>query len=568
MRRDQDDAIQPQVLIVDDVPANLSVLRDALEPEGYNILGASHGKAALRIAAGALPDLILLDVLMPGMDGHEVCRQLRRNEATRHIPVIFITVRDDKESILEGFRAGGVDYITKPYEKEEVLLRVKTHIEISRLTQLLSQKNVDLEQQAAQLASANRQLQQANRQLQQEMARRQQAEEAHKRADQAFQKADEHLSLISQQEASRWGIAGFVGRSKTIGSILDDVRKLQDAENTTVLITGESGTGKELIARAIHFGGTRAKGPFIPVNCSAIPRELAESAFFGHVRGAFTGAHTGRKGYFELADGGTLFLDEIGDMSLDLQAKLLRAIETGCVLPLGNTHEKRINVRILASTNQDLAGRIAEDRFREDLYFRLTGFIVTVPPLRGRKEDIPLLAEHFLEMFAAEMGKEAVLGREALSALEAYDFPGNIRELKNMIEHALIKSDGGIIRPEHLPFMDVHHVPGTDEVPPKSEHGERWADFEKRKALVIQRARKPDMVNGEESVQEAMSTVRTDEERILAYVEEQGSISNAECRALLSVNLHHASYILNKLHQYGLLEREGERRWTRYHLHR
>lgn len=374
---DRDQRIQPQVLIVDDVPANLKVLRDALEPAGYDILAASNGEAALRIAASALPDIILLDIMMPpGMDGYQVCRRLKENEATQHIPVIFITMKDQKESLVEGFRAGGVDYITKPFEAEEVHVRVENHLEISRLTRELLEKN---------------------RELQEEITRREQAEDS-------LQRADEHLALISQQETERWGIEGFVGQSKTISGILDEIRRLQHTETTSVLITGESGTGKELIARAIHFGGTRAKGPLIPVNCSAIPRELADSAFFGHIRGAFTGANVSQKGFFELADGGTLFLDEIGDMPLELQPKLLRVIETGCITPLGSARERHVDVRILAATNQNLQEKIAEDTFREDLYFRLARYTVTVPPLRNRREDIPLLAEHFLRMFTSEMG--------------------------------------------------------------------------------------------------------------------------------------------------------------------
>ncbi len=523
----------PQILIVDDLPANLKVLRDALEPEGYNILGASNGETALKIATGALPDLILLDVLMPGMDGYEVCRRLKQNETTRHIPVIFVTVRDDKESILQGFRAGGVDYITKPFEKEEVLLRVKTHLEIKLLTEMLAQRNRELERQAMELKRANQR-------LQQEIARRKQAETAR-------DQAEAHLSLISHQEAKRWGIENFIGKSKTIAKILDDVRKLQNVERTSVLITGESGTGKELIARAIHFGGTRADKPFITVNCSAIPRELAESAFFGHVKGAFTGASSSRKGYFELADGGTLFLDEIGDMPLELQPKILRAIEIGTIMPVGSTREKKVDVRIIAATNQDLQAKIAEGTFRKDLYFRLAGFTVVVPPLREHKEDIPLLVDHFLKMFAAEMGiKRPAISPKALDALMEYDFPGNVRELKNIIEHALIKSGGSIILPQHLRFISTGSTFEIEFSPP---------DRERVKELVIQRSSGYSEEDG-----------MTYEEKILAYVKEHGSISNAECRDLLSIDLHHASYLLKKLHRYGLLKREGERRWARYRL--
>jgi len=297
---------------------------------------------------------------MPGMDGYEVCSRLKEDEATKQIPVLFLTAKDDKESLIRGFRAGGVDYITKPFEKEEVLIRAETHLKLHRLTQDLLDKN---------------------RELQQEIARRQQAEADRDLTKDALMTADERLSMLSQQEVERWGLDGFVGKSGTIARILDAVRRLQDAGKTSVLIAGESGTGKELIARAIHFGGARTKGPFIPVNCSAIPTELAESSFFGHLRGAFTGANQSRKGYFELADGGTLFLDEIGDMPLALQAKLLRTLEDGCVTPVGGSQSRRVDVRIIAATNVDLHQRIAEGTFRRDLYFRITRFIVEVPPL-------------------------------------------------------------------------------------------------------------------------------------------------------------------------------------------
>ena len=542
--------VRTRVLIVDDVPNNIKILRDALEPEGYGILVASDGGEALRIATRALPDIILLDIVMPVMDGYEVCCHLKENETTKDIPVIFITIMEDNVSLVKGFQVGGVDYITKPFEKEEVLARVKTHLKISRLTRELLQKN---------------------RELQEEIARREKAEEAQQQAEEereqafdALKRADEQLSMISQQEASRWGIDAFIGKSKTIKRILDEVRQLQNVSRTSVLITGESGTGKELIARAIHFGGERAKGPFIPVNCSAIPSELAEAAFFGHVRGAFSGANEDRKGYFELADGGTLFLDEIGDMPLELQPKLLRVIEDGCVVPVGGTEQKHVDVRILAATNQNPRKKIAQGAFREDLYFRLERFTVTVPPLRERKEDIPLLTEHFLSMFAAEMGIEKpVLSPEALSALETHHFPGNVRELKNIIESSLIKSNGSIIKEELikeelLRFIDVSdatHTATEDERPP---------DIEQIEKLVFKRAQsrsaeeKPHEQIGQPSI--------TDEEKILAHVREHGSIGNPECRDLLSADYNRASYLLKKMHRYGLLVREGENRWSRYRL--
>ena len=349
-------------------------------------------------------------------------------------------------------------------------------------------------------------------------------------AQKAVEQADERLDLLTGQEASRWGIEGFVGKSLTIRQILKEVRQVQGAGSLSVLITGESGTGKELIARAIHFGGQRAQGAFIPVNCSAIPGELAESTLFGHIKGAFTGAHADRKGAFELANGGTLFLDEIGDMPLPLQAKLLRVLEDGMVNPLGSSRERQIEVRVVAATNVDLPDKINAGTFRQDLYFRLARLPVHLPPLRQRREDIGLLAEHFLALFAAEMGiQNPSLRPEAQTALEAYAFPGNVRELKNIIEYALIKSGGAPIAPHDLTFMD-HPAP-----PPLP-------------------------------VANVESSTQTAEDQVLAYVRQHGSINNAECRTLLGAQYDQASYILKKLRRHGLLRQVGERRWARYHL--
>ncbi|MBE7504516.1 MAG: sigma-54-dependent Fis family transcriptional regulator [Verrucomicrobiales bacterium] len=285
------------VLVVDDLPDNGNLLRQTLEPQGYEVLLAPDGEAALRIAREAYPEVILLDVIMPGLDGFETCRQLKRIDTTRAIPVIFITARDETESMIEGFRAGGVDYITKPFQAEEVLVRVRTHLTLHRQAEELRCKNQE---------------------LQAEIEKRQQAEAS-------LKTADERLSLLTQQEAARWGLEGFVGRSNAVQRLVQDIRRLhQFGLNTSVVISGESGTGKELIARAIHYGHPRTRGAFVAVNCSAIPAELFESTLFGHRKGAFSGATSDHQGCFERADGGTLFLDEIGDLPLTLQAKLLR----------------------------------------------------------------------------------------------------------------------------------------------------------------------------------------------------------------------------------------------------
>ena len=426
-------ASREKILIVDDVAANLAVLTAALEPEGYEVLAVPGGLATLTVAAKAQPDLILLDVMMPELDGLELCRRLKADEATRTIPVLFITARNEMTSVVEAFRAGGVDYIVKPFQTEEVLSRVNTHLRTQRLTRELMEKNSALERQTAELTA--------------EISRRRTVETA-------LEEADNKLTAISDLEAGRWNLAGLLGESRQMQKVLDDIQRLNHFGNTSVLITGESGTGKELIARAIHFGGVRARAPFVPVNCVAIPAELAESMLFGHVKGSFTGAVADRKGYFELAHGGTLFLDEIGDMPASLQVKLLRVLEDGFVTPVGAAQPRKVDVRIIAATNADLEARIESGSFRQDLFFRLARFQVATTPLRERIQDVPLLAAHFLRMFAAEMGiKAPPLTPDALSILKGYKFPGNVRELRNIIERALIESGGLAILPAHLHLL-------------------------------------------------------------------------------------------------------------------
>ena len=404
------DAGAARILIVDDVPANLDVLFEALETEHYKVLVATDGSTALGVAEREQPDLVLLDVLMPGMDGYATCRLLRNNPATRGIPVIFLTALEDTGDIVRGFQAGAVDYVVKPFRKEEVLARIRTHVE---------------------LRASQRRLELLNARLEEEMA--------HGRS------LDNRLSLISSRERAHWGIDGFVGRSPTIRHILGDIAKLRNAENVSVLITGESGTGKELIARAIHAESARARGPFVAVNCAAIPVELGESLLFGHLKGAFSGAEREQAGYFELADGGTLFLDEIGAMPALLQPKLLRVLEDGKIRPLGARDDKQVRVRIVAATNAQ------SGTLREDLYFRLARYTVELPPLRERREDIALLAQHFAQIFAEDMGIPCPeMSADALATLTRYNFPGNVRELKNAIERALIESGGEAVEARHL----------------------------------------------------------------------------------------------------------------------
>jgi len=443
-----------QILVVDDEPANIDVLRQALEAEGYEVMVASSGKVALALAERFEPDLVLLDVTMPEMDGFEVCRQFKQREVTRTIPVIFLTGRDDTVALMEGFHVGGVDYVIKPFQIEEVLVRIHTHLEKAKLVRALSEKNTALEAEIARRQAISRERNQ--------LAGR--------------------LSLANQREAQHWGLGEFVSQSLTIKKILEDIDLLRNTQRTSVLIEGESGTGKELIARAIHASGSHREGPFVPINCASIPRELADSLLFGHLKGAFTGADQEQIGYFELAHGGTLFLDEVATMPLELQPKLLRVLEERTVLPLGERTSRSVNVRVVAATNDNLAARAEEGGFRQDLYYRLAGFAVRVPPLRERREDIGLLARHFLDIFAREMGIETPeISVEALDNLERYRFPGNVRELKNLVERALIESRGGEIRPEHLPLLALPTGAAVDTLP---------LNLEQAELLLIQRALK------------------------------------------------------------------------------
>jgi len=443
--------VPERILVVDDVVTNVQLLAQALEPAGYEILVAQNGRDALRIAERAQPGLILMDVMMPGLDGVATCRLLKQNPELADIPVIFITALDERESVVKGFTAGGVDYIVKPFHPEEVLRRVENHLNLHRLARSLEQSNRELKLRLAELERANRAL----------------AEERDKlaRTEYALETADSRLNALAQREQQRWGMDGLVGKSATMQAILQNIRKLHHSAGTSVLITGESGTGKELIARAIHYSSPRAQKPFIPVNCVAIPAELAESMFFGHVKGAFTGASGGQKGFFELADGGTLFLDEIGDMPLGLQAKLLRVLEDGEVRPVGSQKAIKTDVRVVAATNVNLQEKIAAGLFRADLFYRLARFQVELPPLRQRRGDILLLAQHFLALFAREMGVRAPdINAAAQEALQNYHFPGNVRELKNLIERALILSSGKTVEPEHLQFQTLSQSPQTSSV--------------------------------------------------------------------------------------------------------
>ena len=317
-------------------------------------------------------------------------------------------------------------------------------------TETLLQRTTELEQ-------SNRDLQQANL--------------LQKQAEADRDRSESRLREVSGQVAAQWSIDEIRGKSPAVQHILTQVEQLQNAHATSVLIVGESGTGKELVARAIHYGGSRSDQPFVAVNCSAIPADLIESSFFGHVAGAFTGASKNREGFFKQANGGTLFLDELGDMPVDLQAKLLRVLEDGVVVPIGGHKSIQVDVRVLAATNADLQQKMQAGLFREDFYYRLVRAVVEIPPLRDRREDIPILAEHFLQLLSKEIGvPKPQFSHPALLVLKSHDFLGNIRELKNVLEFALIQNGGTTIQPAHLHFNTSCALPPLPPVPMRISH--------------------------------------------------------------------------------------------------
>ena len=400
------------ILIVDDEMPNLKLLSELLGRQGYQVRPANNPQMAIDAALRQPPALILLDVRMPEMDGFEVCKRLKQDERTHDIPIIFISALQDVEDRVRGFNVGGVDFISKPFQDSEVLARVRTHLEL-RSMQLHLEELV--EKRTAEVVKLKNQIEQENIYL------RKQIEVKHKHEE-------------------------IIGNSEPVRNMLSSAEQVAGTEST-VLILGETGTGKELLARAIHKLSPRKDRQMVTLNCAALPATLLESELFGREKGAYTGAMTRQVGRFEIADGSTLFLDEIGEMPLEVQAKLLRVLQEGQFERLGNPETISVNVRIIASTNRDLAGSIAEGRFREDLYYRLNVFSITVPPLRDRIEDIPSLVWAFIKEFEKPMGKAIEkIPQKSMAALQRYHWPGNIRELKNVIENAMIISNGRILK--------------------------------------------------------------------------------------------------------------------------
>jgi DNA-binding NtrC family response regulator len=418
----------PRVLVVDDEPGVQESLRMLLKEE-CEVVTAGSVDAALALLAEASPDLILLDLVMPGRSGFDLFAELSQQAAPP--PVIVLSGTRTIATAVEAMKLGAADYLTKPFEVEALRIKVR---------QLLSHRELERE-----------------------------------------------VERLRAQVAAEEKLGGLLGRSPAMREVFQTIRRISLSQ-VTVLIRGESGTGKELVARAIHDLGPRKQGPFVAVNCAGIPDGLIESELFGHERGAFTDASQRRIGRFEAASGGTLFLDEIGELAAPVQAKLLRALQERRIERLGGTGPIPVDVRVLAATHRDLEQDVAQGRFRADLFYRIHVVPIQLPALRQRREDIPLLAAHFLEQARASAGQGPTrIAPEALAALEHYGWPGNVRELGNAIEHAVALAESDVLGVEDLPSALVRttRIDGLHEAVRSGELGfeQATADFERELLL-------------------------------------------------------------------------------------
>ena len=383
----------PSILIVDDEPGVRSALGGVLRDEGYNVDAVDSGEACLDRLSRRAFDVVVLDIWLPGMDGLATLARMRERQVDAQ--VVIISGHGNVESAVRAIKMGAFDFVEKPLSLEKTVLAVRN---------ALRQRHLEAE----------------------------------------------NLALRARVDAHHT----MVGESDAMQRLREQVA-MAAPTNGRVLIFGENGTGKELVARNIHALSLRRAGPFVEVNCAAIPEELIESELFGHVRGAFTGAVADRRGKFELAHGGTIFLDEIGDMSVKTQAKVLRVLQEQVMEAVGGSTRIRVDARVLAATNKDLRAEIRAGRFREDLYFRLNVVPISVPPLRERRDDIPLLADHFMALLAKEYGRRAKRFEiDAVEALQRYAWPGNVRELRNVIERLMIMVPGDRVSSRDMLFLD------------------------------------------------------------------------------------------------------------------
>jgi DNA-binding NtrC family response regulator len=388
------------ILLVDDEAKILTALASALRTEGHEVVTASGGRDALKLLTQRSFDLLIVDNLMPDVTGLDVIREITATMPEADRPqVLMMTAHATVESAVEAMKLGALDYLQKPFDIDELLVVANRALEHQRLQ-------------------------------------------------------TQHRYLISERDAD-FNHYGIVGRSQRMQDVIATA-KMVARSKSTVLVTGETGTGKEMVARAIHYHSAQRDMPLIKVNCAAIPETLLESELFGHMRGAFTGATSAKKGKFALADGGTIFLDEIGTMAPTLQTKLLRVLQEREFEPLGSERTQKVDVRVVAATNRDLPSMVADGRFQEDLYYRLNVIPVHIPSLRERREDIPVLVEHFIQKHAQRAGKRITgLAPGVLELLQAAEWPGNVRELENTVERAVVLSPAAVIGPESVRLVSV-----------------------------------------------------------------------------------------------------------------
>jgi two-component system response regulator PilR (NtrC family) len=394
-----------RILIVDDEQSMREMLSIMLRKEGYDVLAAANGEAALDVLQNEIFDLVITDVRMGQVGGIEVLRAVK--DLSPETVVIMITAYASTETAVDAMKMGAYDYITKPFKNEEIRMVIQKALE----KRLLRKENI----------------------------------------------------LLKREIESRAGFENFIGKSEPMQRVFSLIRQVADTRST-VLITGESGTGKELVARAMHTQGARRNQPFISVNCSALPETLLESELFGYMKGAFTGAVANKQGLFEAANSGTIFLDEISSTSPGLQTKLLRVLQERELRRVGGTSDIKVDVRVIAATNRDLVREVARGMFREDLYYRLNVIPVALSPLRDRKEDIPLLAEHFLRKNASGAQVKRI-APDVMKLFLAYRWPGNVRELENTIERLAILTSGELITLDHVPGEMKTTAPCPDIVP-------------------------------------------------------------------------------------------------------
>jgi DNA-binding NtrC family response regulator len=453
--------IKPTLLIVDDEPGARESLEVILEDD-YHVLSVGSGQEALKTLQQKPINLILLDVNMPDMDGLTVLRKIK--EQDEEIDVIMVSALNQARKAVDAIKLGAYDYITKPYEPEDIL---------STVNRVISK-----------------------------------------------QKLYKELDFLRREVEESRGFDQIVSQNKTMQEIFQLIKKVAFT-STNILITGESGTGKELIARSIHRQGNRRNGPFVAINCAAIPSELMESEMFGHEKGAFTGAHTRTIGKFEYANGGALFLDEISVLRSDLQAKLLRVLQEREIERIGSNKPIKVDIRVISATNTNLEDAVMRGKFRQDLYFRLNVIPISIPPLRERKEDIPLLAKHFLNKFNTAFNKKIPgFTEKALDAFTKYHWPGNIRELENLIERIVVLSSGN-------EMMDLKDIP----LEILMDSGQDIQELEPRKVGLIK-------------IREAI------EKRIILNVLEATQWNQTETAKILKVN---RNTLIQKAKQLGIL---------------